>query len=348
MRVTLASLVLMVGCHSAPVQAPGTATGGPLAALPADPGVAASPYDAALDLPRLSLRAPDLDLEALAQKYTVYHVDVDLSSLTNLDRAEARQVQLALAADPRWRVGVWDGAVVAFQRSKTEQGWTVPRHGFHDDDGGVWRTGVRFSAWAVASEWNGHEALTRTDSATRRLALRAFSLLRGPAAGLEATALTVSGPTVAMDLFEATSDRTRPRTSEALSTLPMLLDRLHDASIATAVWDPGKADAQRLDVRAAGPGLLEISARVQTVTPGWTWVRLLDAAGRAWEEPAVAAGTRELTWGDSTADRRTFLHSQLPVPSGPGFRGTAEVWQAPLDGGRPVQLATYKVAVPAR
>jgi len=351
MRVEFMSLMLLVGCQvTTPLAASPAAprVGAASQAIPTDPGLASSPYDQTMDVPNLAKRASDLDLEALATKYTIYHVNVDLSSLKHLDRSSAHRVELALAADPRWRVGVWDGAVVAFQRSRSGSDWTVPRPGYHVDPTGVWRTGVRFSAWAPSSEWAEPKLLTYTQANVNRLALRAFELLSGPAKGLEATALTVAGPSASVDLFEATRDPSRPHTAEALATVPMLLDELPHAEITQSVWDPGRDQPSHLDVRSAGNDLLEVQARVHADEPGWTWVRVLDAHGRAWEEKAVATGTRELIWGDRSDRRESWLQSQFPVPNGRGFDGTAEVWQEPLAGGRPVQLASYPVRIPTR
>lgn len=351
MRVELATLVLLVGCQvTTPLDASPAAPrlGATSQAAPMDPGLAPSPYDQTIDVPNLAKRKSDLDLEALATKYTIYHVKVDLSSLGRLNRTGARRVELALAADPRWRVGVWDGAVVAFQRARNGHEWLVPRAGYHVDQTGVWRTGLRFTAWAPTSEWAKPQLLTYSRADQNRLALRAFQLLSGPARGLEATALTVAGPSAAVDLFEATADPTRPHTTEALSTLPLLLDKLPHEAVTDAVWDPGRNQPAHLEVRSTSRGMLDIDARIHANQPGWTWVRLLDAHGRPWEEEAVATGTRELMWGDRSDQRQSWLQSEFPVPNGRGFDAIAQLWQEPVTGGRPIRLASYPVHVPAR
>jgi hypothetical protein len=101
-------------------------------------------------------------------------------------------------------------------------------------------------------------------------------------------------------------------------------------------------------VRSPRAGALEFKGRVAATSPGWTWVRILDAKGRAWEETAVAAGTRELVWGAPDEDRRAYVQSEIPVPSGPAFQAKAEVWHAPVDGGSARLLASYDVSIPAR
>lgn len=346
----LALSLLLVGCHmAAPLDATPTERTPPVtASVPADPGTSPSPYDAQTDAPDIAKRASNLDLETLGWKETTYHVEVDLTSLGRVPSGGAKELMVRFAADPRWRVGVWDGAVVAFQREVSGSAWRVPRHGFHADAVGVWRNAVRFTPWRPGSAWSNFELVSQAPSSQRSLDLPAFELLGGAAAGLEATALTVSGHAVAVDLFEATEDRGRPRTSMALSELPSIVERLSSPTWKPGANDSGRTEPPHLDLRSPRAGVLEFKGRVAATSPGWTWVRVLDEKGRTWEESAVGVGTRQLVWASPDEDRRAYVQSELPVPSGPAFQGTAEVWHAPIDGGAAKRLAAYSVSVPAR
>lgn len=343
-------LLALVGClPSAPLEAsmPPRLPAG-VATVPVDPGTIPSPYDAALEVPDLTRRASGLDLETLGWHETTYHVEVDLSAIGRVPAERARELMVRFAADPRWRVGVWDGAVVAFQRQLEAGTWSVPRHGYHADDTSVWRTAVRFTPWQPGSAWSSRDLVTVAPATQRKLDLRAFELLGGPAAGLEATALTVQGSAVSVDLFEATEDEQRPRTSEALSEVPFVVEAMAGSAWRGVAADPGRFEDPHLEVRSQGAGVLEFEGRVAATKPGWAWIRVLDEKGRAWEETAVGVGTRQLVYGAADENRRSYVQSEFPVPAGPAFRGKAQVWHAPLDGGAPEMLASYDVTVPAR
>ncbi|MBW1879434.1 MAG: hypothetical protein JRJ84_13810, partial [Deltaproteobacteria bacterium] len=149
-------VLVLAGCHTP--QTLDTSPARPRVTLAAptsaamDPGTAPSPYDTLLPVPQLASRASDFDLELLGYRYTVYRIKADFSGLASVRSSDADVVQRHLTADPRWRVGVWDGAVVAFKRTGgSVGGWTVPRHGYHMETDSIWRTGIRFSPWSMRS-----------------------------------------------------------------------------------------------------------------------------------------------------------------------------------------------------
>lgn len=344
-------LALQNGCSAPTIAVETVATvGAPRTAKarlspPSDPGEAASPYDDALPHPDLKAPKSDFDLELLGYRYDIYSFEADMSSLLRV--RDPQGAMSKLAADPRWRVGVLDGAVVAFQRERDPGGWTVTRHGFHAEPASVWRTAVRFTPWSPQSDW-ADDIVARYDAATSPLRMRSFTLQDGQGAGLPSTAVTIDGECVALDLFEATRDPGRPHTIDAMSELPSYLDAL-----ATGQWwypreEPARDVTTHVHVAYAGDGILEVRGRANPGTPGWTWLRILDNEGQAWQELAVATGTREFVGGSTRPDEQFYFQSQFGVASGDRFSGTAEVWFKPEGVSAPQRIASYPVLVPAR
>ena len=103
-----------------------------------------------------------------------------------------------------------------------------------------------------------------------------------------------------------------------------------------------------VEVNAVERGVLETRARVNPEAPGWTWVRFLDGDLNAWEEEAVAAGTRERVGWSKDPTQRFYLEGTFPVPRGRKFSGTLEVWFQGDDGSAPRRLDAMPVTVPKR
>lgn len=354
-------VLALIGC-SAPMTSVDS-TAAPKVRAPAapsmhDPGAVASPYDHTLSVPKLASRASDFDLELLGYRYTVYKIKADFSPVASVTKAESATIRHQLAADPRWRVGVWDGAVVAFQRDGDDDTWSVPRHGYHIDRDSIWRTSIRFDRWSDRSEWSSPELVTRVRADEQQLALRAFQLGDGPGKGMKTTALSVEGPSVAMDVFEARRGGELDVTATALAAVPRALDslRAERQSIERdgyTQWEMPTAEPYQgihshLHMESPEPGRLQVKGRVNPGRPGWTWVRIVDAAGRTWEDVAVAAGTREAVGWSPDPDTQFYFQSQFPVPSGTRFEATAEIWFTPDDSDRSERLAAYNVTVPSR
>lgn len=111
--------------------------------------------------------------------------------------------------------------------------------------------------------------------------------------------------------------------------------------------EPRRGDAPELWLWSPGPQTIEVRGRANPGRPGWTWVRVLDAAGAPVDEAAFAAGSRERIGWSSSDDALFYLQGRFPVAAGPAFAGTAELWFAP-DKGRPERLGAWAVRVPHR
>jgi len=353
---------LLLGCHTPQAlnSAPKPQIARAALAVPsADPGTAPSPYDTLLPVPQLAARASDFDLELLGYRYTVYRIKADLSGLASVRSTDAAVVHRHLAADPRWRVGVWDGAVVAFQRTGgSVGGWTVPRHGYHMEPDSIWRTGIRFSPWSVRSPWSSEEFVTRVPATQTLLNLRSFKLAEGPGAGMRTTALTVEGRALSVDVFEATTGTNIDVTATALYDVPRTVSQIvaQREAVQRGGFDPAEMPCSEpaehmqphVDVSSPGAGLLEVKGRINPGRPGWTWLRIVDEQRRAWETTAVAAGTREAVGWSPDPDTQFYFQSQFAVSPGRPFPATAEVWFAEDATQRPERLAAFAVTVPRR
>lgn len=310
-----------------------------------------APAAAELPDPRSPLDAPapllagsdaSLDLESLVRTTTRYNLAGDFSGLT-VDRREADSVLRHLAADPRWRVGWWDGALLAFARRPEGERFTVPRDGVHRQEGTWWRTDLRFEPWDPTSAWATSSRVTRVTPDRSAVGTAAFHL----PGDLRATAITIEGPVLALDVFEATTRPGRPRTGEQLTEVPALLDAIVAGVALLPPGEPARSMPE-LFLRSPGPGLLEAWGRVNPGAEGTTWLRLLDAELVPWEEAAVGAGSAEIVGWSADPRHQFYLQGTFPVPAGPRFSGTAELWFQPESGGERTRLAAFIVDVPAR
>jgi hypothetical protein len=356
-------VLMLVGCHTPQTLDAAPATPRVVLAAPTspsiDPGTAPSPYDTLLPVPQLASRGSDFDLELLGYRYTVYRIKADFSALASVRSTDTAVVHRHLAADPRWRVGVWDGAVVAFQRTGGHAGgWTVPRHGYHMASDSIWRTGIRFSPWSVRSPWASDELVTRVPATQTLLNLRAFELAEGPGAGMRTTALTVEGRALSVDVFEATTGTNIDVTATALYDVPRTVagicaqrEAVQKRGFNPLVMphtEPATQTQPHVGISSPGAGLLEVKGRINPRRPGWTWLRIVDERRRSWETTAVAAGTREAVGWSPDPETQFYFQSQFAVSPGRPFPATAEVWFAANDTQRAERLAAFPVTVPQR
>jgi hypothetical protein len=166
----------------------------------------------------------------------------------------------------------------------------------------------------------------------------------------------VEGPTAAVDVFEARADAEgRPATRAALDDLDLFLDGLlrSEATVEDRGYDPlsmprGEPKVSNFVGILADAGDLEVYGNVNPGREGWTWVRLVDDAGRPWHEQGVANATREWIGASADGSEHFYFQSRVPVDPGPSFEATAEVWFAPFSGGAPQRLLATSVRVPAR
>jgi hypothetical protein len=198
--------------------------------------------------------------------------------------------------------------------------------------------------------------IARGDATTTELEAVGFMLVDGTWRGKLATALVIEGDGVGLEMYEAGDPSDRPMTADALGELPPWLQAVSAHSkwilehgvddTLLPVGEPQTGDAT-LTIDPAGPGLLEVRARLSPPAPGWTWMRLLDFDSVPWEEAAVSAGTREAIGWSADPAARLYLQATFPVPAGPAFAGVAEVWHT-SDDGESVRLDSFPLVIPAR
>lgn len=357
MRVSLWSLVLGVAFAAAPKFQP------PVLPDPVDPGAAASPYERPEDASALDGQVGGLDLTSLSRSIVTFTLTADMSALAAIDAAGEEALLRQVAADPRWRLVQWGGALVAFRRVKAEDSWTTTLRGYHKSADGTWRAALRFSPYTQEMPWATSPLVGRAKASAPSIDAKAF---RYPGkAGWQGTALSWEGPEVALEVFEAGASDELPHTAEMLGTVPSYVASVsaRRADVAakgfTVAGMPAKEPAfgePSVAVISPGPGELEVRARVHLDNPGVTWVRVLDDKLAPWEDRAVAAGTRELIGWSSDAEVLFYLQGRFPVPAGAAFSGTIEVWHQPIASirepskpvGAPVRLGAFPVKVPAR
>lgn len=328
-----------------------------------DPGQARSPYEALLE-PSLAGSSAQLDLTTLKRTITKFTLTSDVSPLTKITAAEKPAVIHQFAVDPRWRLVQWDGAIVAFRRAKDAVGeWTAPTRGYHASEAGVWRGAVRFTPWKADVPWVKSELIGRAPASSGSIEAKAFSF--SPHPGWKATALSWSGPEVSLEVFEASASDDLENTSLMLSIVPgYVTSILTDIDVVrTRGYTVGMLPAQepqrgepKMAISSPSAGELEIRARLHLAGPGITWIRVLDANLKPWEELAVGAGTREILGWSERSDELFYMQGRFPVPAGLPFSGTAEVWfQKTTDGVTfrpdatpPVRLGAFPVTIPKR
>jgi hypothetical protein len=91
---------------------------------------------------------------------------------------------------------------------------------------------------------------------------------------------------------------------------------------------------------------LDVRGRINPGAPGWTWVRILDAAQKPWNAPAVALTTAERVGWDTNPSVVSYFQSTVPFDTPPPETGSVEVWFHP-DGSATVQkLASFPFPQP--
>lgn len=314
--------------------------------MPAD--VLPSPYEG-------QLVVPAVDVPARVALQSDLRFDLrGLAAAAPVSDAVSRQ----LAADPRWRVVEWDGARVAYQRVPDGKEWTVPLRGYHVSPTEVWRTALVLRPWAPSSVWATSPLVGRAGASAPLLRLTPFSFVGRP--DWRAAAWEWGDPGAVLSVFEAGASVLAgelPHTSAALTSVPEFVGRVaaQAAEITTkgfaASLLPGrKAPSGQPTATIGSPaaGELDVRAWLRTPGPGVTWARVLGGDLEAWEEAAVAAGTREILGHGGDAKQLFYLQGRFPVPAGAAFSGTVEFWHAPDGGGEVTRLAAMPVTVPAR
>ena len=319
----------------------------------ADPGAIAAPYLRSSLLVPLDGAGTSLDLASLSHRIVKFTMTADLTSLDLITAKNRDAVLAGFEADPSWRVVDEDGATIAYQREGSDAtGWFSPFGGYHKDAKGAWVVAVRFGARA-SDLWTRSKLVARATSKAASVQATAYHPPTLP--NWQAVAFEWNAAVASVELFDAGTDDGLPHASNALSMLPGTLQLLvadGDTVLAKGV-DPGLlghgalSGAAGVTVTSPAAGMIDVRAHVHTPAPGVTWVRIVNSAGYAWEERAVAAGTREHLGWSADAGQTFYLQGCFPITSGNGFTGNAEIWFA-APGQEPQSLGSYQVSVPKR
>jgi hypothetical protein len=321
----------------------------------AAPARGVTPYDAGLVTPSLTSSKEHFDLGTLVTRTVSYALPLDLGALSTVSAEDAAA---ALAPDPRWRVGVEHATVVATRRRDLPEGaHTTSRTGYHRDESGVWRVALRLGPWTDGDPWADAPMVSRVGADAPRVQLEGHALEGAGFHGLTGTALAVEGTEVGLTVFEAGPDDERRHTEAALGEIaPLVRDIVRSAATVRADgFDPlalprGEPEAglPSIAIGLLPDGTLEVRARVNPGRPGFIWMRFLDTRGRPWEEATWAESTVERVGWSRDASAKFYAQSAVPVPPGPGFSGSVEIWFQALDGREPERLGAFLARIPTR
>jgi hypothetical protein len=308
MRPVSFLLVALVGC---PRPAPPAAPGSPaVAATPTPaPVVAPAPSDWPASAPAVPSRRGSgqaTDLRALAKAQDIFTVEAALPTLAALDPAGREALIEALAEDPRWRLGLWQGREVAWRRCKTPAGWGTGWGGYCTADNEQWRVMLVLDA-------DPPEDADPAEGGSYRV--RA-----GPSApdGWRSGTLRAAGPAAWLEIHERATDLGLGRTATALSTLDLEL-------AAMLAGRRGKATAPVTGWHSVGSGS-RLGARVDAGAGARVWLR------GAEDGPIGPLSMERLRGGDA------LYEVTLPAAALPADPSTLQLWIQRDDGeAHPVQ-----------
>jgi len=322
---------------------------------PLPPASSDSPYSVKAPIPGVVGKDGTFDLERLGRVMTSYSIDLDATAIDRITEEQAKAIERHLAADPRWRLVEWEGALVAFLRHEAGKERTVRWDGFRERPKDVQRVAIRFEPWPATSGWGTSPYVSHVDAGNTHMTMKDFVLSDPPWAGWHATALAIEGPHLAFDVYEARPSEDRDGTIDALMYQIPVIEALatYSSEVATrgyvrAILPRGEPDRTGpvAEINAVGPGMLEVRARVNPGEAGWTWARILDEALVPWEALPVAAGTRERIGWSSVPTERFYLEGVFPVARGSKMAGTLEIWFQPDAGGEPRRLDALPITIP--
>lgn len=264
-------------------------------------------------------------------------ISVELGILTEVGPDNWNEVFAHLAADRRWRVNEYRNAIVAFRRTEDRTGyWTTPRDGIHRGEG-IDRVALRFTGWDVGLPWITSPLVTRIDADAAAAELVLFQL---PGDERYGTALAVEGLDLSVEVLEIAPTRTT-RATLRMQDVGLDLRRILDHG----AYAQGSDEAADVRLHRRDAGVIELEAQVNPGLAGWTWLRILDRHGEPWEEEAIAIDTREaIGWSDDPLETYA-MQAIFHVPSGPSFRGVAEIWTQPADRPEPVLVHEQRIRV---
>ncbi len=311
-----------------------------------------APLPPAPVLPDLSVdaaRPPELtvgstlELTTLTSSTVRFTIAADTASLNAIDADGSAAIQRHLAADPRWKLHHRGGVLTAEQRIERDGGWHLPPNGYHRDSARTWRVAIRFGAQGAGDPWAASGLTSTSQAGDPTIVVEGRTLLEVQDGHL-ATAIVVEAAEFAVEIFEAAPSNDRSITAESLGTVPVVLPGIAPARVASHGYDPAWLSERH--VRAGAPGATltaqdddyaEVSGWLNTTTPGWTWLRLLDDAGQPWQEDLISTWSAErLGWGDG------LFYYQAIVPMAASDATTAQLWHQ-ADGGSPMKLLEWSL-----
>ncbi|TNE86405.1 MAG: hypothetical protein EP330_21940 [Deltaproteobacteria bacterium] len=329
----------------------------------ADPAPEVPPIPAALSLP--ADRAPvyahvdeapallgsNLDLRSLARTKLTWTIGMDLAFLETLDHD---LVIRQLAADPRWRVAREEGGLVAVRRQADAQTWTMRWHGYDVQPGRCTRTAYTFEPRTRQWAWSENDLVSFSSTDKSEHKVHGVRLTDDACRGQMGTALVVRGG-IQLEVFESGDTDDRPWTIgelegiTGLHEIPFSGKLIREKGYSRRMLPEGaiRRDHSSFELRASPSGL-ELEAWQNPGAAGWTWLRILDEKLQVWEEAAVATATLERIGHSPDAAEHFLMQAEIPLPAGPAFAGTAEIWFVPDGDKKPVRVDSAPIQIPAR
>lgn len=318
----------------------------------ADPGASPSPLEATVGIPNVA--GADLTKLSLQRSVVKLTIEADTSGIAALQPAHVPLAVDTLAVDPRWRVVERDGALVAFHRTTADDGYTVPLDGMHREDEEVWRVALRFTDWAEDS-WSSRAGRDLFEAGPSKSTFKLYPLGPGDYEGWVASGLVWDGPALGLEVFEARPVDDRPRTIRALQYRPSAMRALANALAANVPRQerlpPGEplVEPAGVEFRPMVAGYLEMRARVNPGSAGWTWMRLVRDDGTVWVQDAIGVGTRERVGHSDDPSQVFYMQAHFPAPSGAAFAAYVEFWHLADGATEPVLAHRFSsVIVPER
>lgn len=305
-------------------------------------------------LPPLSGATADLDLVTLTSTTTSFTIEADTAMFVADDPRVAPRLLAALELDPRWRVGLWEGQTVAWQRRADAAGWRAPWGGYWLDGAVTSRALLRFDARPEGHPWSLSGLVARNLAGVPKLRVKGWRVDDGAWTGQQAAAFTIDGAGISFEMHEIAQNLQLTATQRALGAATLrtkaVVDQVARGDLQRSTLamvprgEPELGDASA--VVSSRDGVLDIRGRVNPRQPGWTFVRLLDADGAAVREGAVASATAERVGYDENDAVVAFFQSEVPWVGAVPRTGQVEVWFAPDDGGDVRRLGTFGFELP--
>jgi hypothetical protein len=291
MRRLLLALTL-AGCPKVPPTAPPTDAPAAVVQPPLLPTDAAWPASGLPPQPARRGMGTAEDLRELTRQQEIFTVEAALPALAALGADALPALVASLEADPRWRVGLWEGRTVAWKRCRDGADWTAGWAGYCRSDGAEWRVMLVFDSAPPAE----------ADPASGGR----FKVRAGPSQpdGWRSATLLAAGPAAWLEIHERATDLALTHTADALTRLDGEMSALQQGQTARA-----PAPAPTLQ-RKPGPTGEDVRFTVSMRDGGWVWL----APTRGSSTPEVAALTTALT-AERVRGEAAWFQVQCPLPT---------------------------------